>query len=93
MTAQEFNKKYKDYLETGFEDQGLEFDIPEVTKFLDEVFEDVIRIQNFNFAQIKLKFGMARFYSNVHQIGSLIEAEIDRIIKRNDLNEKIKKVS
>jgi hypothetical protein len=94
MTYNEFNEKYKHYLEKGFENQGLSFDTPEVTAFLDKVFQDFVKISGFQFSQIKLKFGMPRFYSTLGAtLGYLVEAEIDRIIKRNDLNEKIKTVS
>jgi len=80
MTAIEFNLKYEDFLEDRF--YGLDIDIPEVTKFLDEIFEDLIRMQGFSFAQIKLKFGTARFYADVSTtLMLLIEQKIDDIIK------------
>ncbi len=60
MNATEFNKKYEAYIEDRFD--GLEFDIPVVTEYLDKVFEELIKVEGFMFAQIKLKYGTARFY-------------------------------
>ena len=48
MTAQEFNDKYKDYIEEGF--CGLSFDIEPVTKFLDKLFQYLTRIPGFEYA-------------------------------------------
>jgi len=94
MTAQEFNEKYKEYIEcreyVGKDGEtkkqyfgGLEFDIPEVTEFLDSIFKDLILIPNFTYSQIKMKFGASRFYSSLQssQLNWLIENEINRIIK------------
>ena len=68
MTAEEFNKKYREFCESGFEDFGpLEFDILEVTEFLNTLFENIlIHIPDFKVAQIKLKFGNTRFYSSLN---------------------------
>lgn len=60
MTADEFNEKYKHYIPDGW--YGLQFDITVVTEYLDEVMQDLIAIPGFKLHQIKLKFGMARFY-------------------------------
>ena len=60
MNNNEFNKKYKDFLEEGF--SGLEIDIPEVTEWLDKKFEQFILKPGFKYSQIKVKFGMGRFY-------------------------------
>lgn len=61
MTADEFNEKYKDYLEEGH--YGLDIDNPTVIAMLDKFFtgwiEDSI---DFKYTQIKLKFGTARAY-------------------------------
>ena len=62
MTAQEFNEKYSDYLEDRF--YGLAIDKESVVNYLDVVFEDLIKIPNFKYQQIKLKFNNASFYSN-----------------------------
>jgi hypothetical protein len=93
MTKEEFNIKYKDFIETrtylnkygelvtqSFD--GLEFDIKEVTLFLDNIFESLSKIPGFTYSQIKLKFGMTRFYSNISSsLSYIIEKEIDSIIK------------
>ena len=86
MRASEFNKKYKDYIEVGFEEQGLEFDIPQVTKWLDNIFQDLILIPDFTYAQIKIKFGMARFYTTLKsvQLTFLIEEKINTLLKQEE---------
>lgn len=91
MTLKEFNNKYKDYIEEGFD--GLEFDIPEVTKFLDDIFENVLtKIPGFQYSQIKLKFNMTRFYTNLKSMHMmmLVEEKIDRLIEHQDNENKIK---
>ena len=61
MTAEEFNKKWNDYLEKGH--YGAEgFNNPEFLDWLDEKFETFVMFDNFSFSQIKSKFGMGRFY-------------------------------
>lgn len=61
MTVNEFNDKYKDYLEEGY--YGLDIDNSHVIHLLDKFFtgwiEDSI---DFKYTQIKLKFGTARAY-------------------------------
>lgn len=98
MTAKEFNEKYKDYIEEGFEDQGLSFDEPVVTDYLDKLFTDLIKIPGFQYSQIKLKFGMCRFYTNLRTIVPtldeflFVERDVNRFIstieKYNKLNGK-----
>lgn len=64
MTADKFNEKYKEWLEEGH--YGLDIHIPEVIEYLDEkVFPFLTTIPGFTYAQIKEKFGMARFYINL----------------------------
>lgn len=84
MTNTEFNEKYQSYLGKGFEDQGLSFNIPEATEFLDSIFSDLIQIPNFQFTQIKVKFGTARFYSNISSITLmyLIEGKLNEFLKK-----------
>jgi hypothetical protein len=97
MTREEFNTKYYDNIETReYENKagvkviqrfdGLEFDIPEVTKFLDKVFQDFTRIPGFTYAQIKLKFGTARFYTNLKcpELNFFVEDQINKIIKTDN---------
>ena len=80
-SAQEFNNKYKDYLEEGY--NGLEIDIPLLTKWLDKKFEQFIIKPNFKYSQIKAKYGMGRFYcigllnEEVEEVESFITDLID----------------
>lgn len=74
----EFNKKYKDFLEEGH--YGLDINLSDETlKKLDEKFQEFIKRPDFNYSQIKLKFGMGRFYANgittqeMYEIEKLIE--------------------
>ncbi len=89
MTALEFNDKYESYIEEGF--CGLEFDIPNVTEFLDKIFTDLTKIPDFKVSQIKLKFHMARFYANCSTtLCRIIESEIDELVKQYDLEQESK---
>lgn len=83
MTRAEFNEKYKAYIEPGFEKQGLEFDVPSCTIFLDSIFRDLIMIPGFTYSQIKFKFGMCRFYTNLESssLTYLIEGKINELTK------------
>lgn len=60
MTSEQFNEKYKDFLEEGH--YGLGIDIPELTAWLDQKFQEFIKKPGFSYSQIKSKFGMGRFY-------------------------------
>jgi hypothetical protein len=60
MTADQFNEKYKDFLEEGH--YGLSFNIPGFTLWLDKKFEQFILKPGFSYSQIKVKFGIGRFY-------------------------------
>lgn len=55
MTANDFNEKYKDYLEESY--YGLNFEHKESIIFLDNVMKDLIKIPGFKYQQIKLKWG------------------------------------
>ena len=79
MTEEEFNQKYLAYLEDGH--YGLDLYIPEVIEYLDKVFEGLVKIEGFQYSQIKEKFGSSRFYTNLNeimpQIGRAIEQSIE----------------
>lgn len=60
MTVEQFNKKYKNYLEEGH--YGLSLGDDEFIEWLDGQFEKFITYPGFKFTQIKEKFGMGRFY-------------------------------
>lgn len=59
MTDKEFDEKYKPYLEEGHYGLAVTGD---VVDYLDKEFEELIQLPGFSFSQIKLKFGMGRFY-------------------------------
>ncbi len=60
MTSTQFNEKYKQWIPEGW--SGLDFDIPEVTEYMDQIMQDMILIPGFELHQIKLKFDWPRFY-------------------------------
>jgi hypothetical protein len=60
MTREEFNHKYKQWIPEGW--YGLEFDVPQVTEYMDLVMQDMTLIPGFELHQIKLKFDWPRFY-------------------------------
>ena len=60
MTREAFNHKYKQWIPEGW--SGLEFDVPEVTEYMDQIMQDMILIPGFELHQIKLKFDWPRFY-------------------------------
>jgi len=62
MTSDEFNEKYKNFLEEGH--YGLAVNIPEFVDYLDNKFQSFINAHNFSYSQIKEKFGYGRFYCN-----------------------------
>jgi hypothetical protein len=63
MTSKEFNEKYKDFLEPGF--YGLAINIPELTEYLDKVFQEYTKNPSFQYSQIKSKFGYIRIYCSL----------------------------
>jgi hypothetical protein len=76
MTQQEFNTKYKQYIPEGW--GGLEFDIPEVTDYLDSIMDyGLVNLPDFKLHQIKLKFGMNRFYFETSMENKKLEAIIE----------------
>jgi hypothetical protein len=79
MTAEEFDKKYEAYLEEGH--YGLAIDDEPVINYLDEKFQEFIKIPGFSYSQIKLKFGMVRVYCEPASIPtSELETEIINIL-------------
>ena len=80
MTTEEFNKKYSAYLEERF--YGLDIDHPEVIEYLDKEFEkEIEKNPEFQFSQIKMKFGSSRVYTNSDK-SSEWESEIVRIFSK-----------
>ena len=80
MTTEEFNKKYSAYLEERF--YGLAISHPEVVEYLDKEFENEIeRNPEFQYSQIKMKFGSSRVYSTSDKSSAWAD-EIDRIFRK-----------
>jgi hypothetical protein len=81
-TSQEFNEKYQDYLEK--DNYGISINVPSVIEYLNNIFEDLVKIEGFKYQQIKTKFGMARVYTNLDEklplIGRIIHQEIEEKI-------------
>lgn len=61
MTTEQFNTKYKDYLEEGH--YGLAINDKGFIQWLDSKFQEYIKQPGFSYSQIKAKFGMGRFYA------------------------------
>ena len=79
MTADEFNNKWKDHLETGH--YGMSIEIQGVVEFMDSEFEKEVLVNPaFTFSQIKRKYGMARVYTSSDK-DSMWELVIDEILK------------
>jgi len=74
MTAYDFNKKYKEYLREP-KAPGLNINIPELTEWLDNKFQEFIQQPGFSYSQIKAKFGMGRFYCEGLSNEQVIEVE------------------
>jgi hypothetical protein len=88
MTTDEFNEKYKDYLETGH--YGLDIGIPKVIEYLDEKFQELIKIPGFKYSQIKLKFDYARFYAEPKEVPtSEVEKNINVLVQRRLLKQPV----
>lgn len=79
MTSEEFDEKYKDFLEEGH--YGLDLYNEEAIQYLDEEFRELIKIPGFQYSQIKSKFNWFCFYcTNVpHEKRTEIEKTLFRI--------------
>ena len=82
-TSKEFNEKYKDFLEERY--YGLAIENEEVIKYLDEQFQDFIKIPGFKYFQIKTKFNSVRFYSTIENPFE-IEKNILEILNKEPKN-------
>lgn len=81
--SDDFNEKYKEYLEEGH--YGLDINILSVIDYLDEKFKELILVPGFKYSQIKLKFNSARFYCMPNSVDSdSIERKIDELVKTYD---------
>ena len=81
-TNQEFNEKYKDYIEEGH--YGMNIGEPSVLAYVDQIFNDLTQIPGFKYQQIKTKFGLARVYTNLEDLmpfaGRIINQELEEKI-------------
>ena len=78
MNANEFNLKYKSYLELNF--YGLIIENKKVIKYLDRQFKEEIEINPlFTYAQVKIKFGFCSIHANTEK-SNIWENEINNII-------------
>ena len=82
MTENEFNEKYKEYLEEGH--YGLAINTPSIIQYLDEIFQGLIKIPGFKYSQIKEKFSTSRFYTNLYELigkpGLIINNEVEKTL-------------
>jgi hypothetical protein len=85
MTTGQFNEKYKDYLEKGH--YGLDFNNKEFISWLDNKFQEFIKQPGFNYSQIKVKFGMGRFYCEGldNKLIQEVENKITEICKHDEI--------
>ena len=84
MTSSEFNEKWKGHLEPLF--YGLAINDPQVAEYLDKEFTEEVKTDpQFQYSQIKLKFGYARVYTTSTKTFQW-EEEINRILKGDDKN-------
>ena len=81
MTPEQFDQKWKNHLEPGH--YGLDITHPDVITYLDQKFTQLQEeFPNFQYSQIKLKFGQARVYMEPPQIKTHeIEQDINQILK------------
>lgn len=81
-TSKDFNEKYKDYLECGH--YGLQLPNKEVIEYLDKEFQELIKLPDFKYSQIKGKFNWFCFYAKgvTHEKRAEIESKIKEIYER-----------
>lgn len=80
-TTEEFNDKYKDYLD---HESGMVLDVPSVLSYVDQIFQDLIQIPEFKYHQIKTIHGLAVVYTNLEDLmpfaGRIINQELEEKI-------------
>ena len=88
MTREEFNHKYKQWIPEGW--SGLDFDVEQVTEYMDQVMQDLVLIPGFELHQIKMKWDWPWFYFTTDfkdkgtelAIAVKIQEQINAIIKQ-----------
>jgi gamma-glutamylcysteine synthetase len=86
-TIDQFNTKYKQYLEEGY--WGLDIDCLPSIHYLDTIFKQLLtKLDGFQYSTIKIKFQSSRFYFKLDEnfdfkmkecISNLIEEELTRL--------------
>ncbi len=81
--SDDFNEKYKDYLEKGY--YGLALNDPKIIEYLDKEFEELIKLPGFSYSQIKEKFPTSRFYVEGVSSDKIneIEQHLNTLLKTN----------
>lgn len=84
MDSIEFNKRWEKFLAQSH--YGLAFNDEKVIEFLDDLFIEIEELDfDFEYYQIKVKFGSVRFYSNLGFLfNDMIEKRIQKIMDKND---------
>ena len=81
-TSEEFNEKYKDFLENGH--YGMAINIPSVVSYVDNIFGDLTKIPGFKYQQIETKFGLVNVYTNLDElipfVGRIMNQELQEKI-------------
>ena len=81
-TAKEFNEKYKEYIEEGH--YGMDIHEPSVLAYVDQIFNDLTKIPEFKYQQIRTVHGLAKVITNLQDIipfvGRIIEQELEEKI-------------
>lgn len=73
MTVEQFNEKYKGYLKEGH--YGLSIYNDTFVSWLDDKFQEFIKIPGFTYSQVKAKFGYGRFYCEGLTEEQILEVE------------------
>ena len=87
MTNQEFNEKYKNYLEKGW--GGMEAGNSKLIDWFDKLFTSILIKENkdFKYQQIKIKFGYVIFYSSLRRNQQkIIESTANKVYNENNKN-------
>lgn len=85
MTAKEFNEKWNKHLKPRF--YGMSIHDEDVIAYLDSAFEKEVFVNpEFEYSQVKLKFGACRIYSNSENNHNW-ETSVDEILRnKSDKN-------
>jgi len=100
MSPQQFNERFKEYLEEG--SPGMEIPFPSVSDFAAVWFNDLVKIPGFKYYAINTQFGMAKVYNNLEellpfagrQVNIEIEEKINFILKvEYEIVERLKSIN